>query len=219
MVGSRTDGKEPPVATQKQIEGQSPQRPQEHRTEDGSRQGRVGGQRAQPRADRRRRRAAAGRERGCVRGACSGTCSPTSTRRTRCRRCWRGASSNCSGASTAPPGSRPSSSSTASLPRSATGCARRGRSGAHRAAIERVYGDKDGKCPEALTKALDERDRATDERRREILAVDMEIVLGAPSAHDPGGARGERQGVRPPGALRGDRCSARSTARWRSSAA
>ena len=57
-----------------------------------------------------------------------------------------------------------------------------GPSGAHRAAIERVYADKDGKCPEALTKALDERDRATDERRRAILAVDMEIILGAPTA-------------------------------------
>ena len=45
-----------------------------------------------------------------------------------------------------------------------------------------MYADKDGKCPEALTKALDEKDRVAEERRREILAVDMEIVLGAPSA-------------------------------------
>ena len=57
-----------------------------------------------------------------------------------------------------------------------------GPSGAHRAAIERVYGDKDGKCPEALSKALDERDQAIEERRRAILAVDAEILLGAPSA-------------------------------------
>ena len=57
-----------------------------------------------------------------------------------------------------------------------------GPSGAHRAAIERVYGDKDGKCPEALSKALDERDRALEERRRAILAVDAEILLGAPTA-------------------------------------
>ena len=57
-----------------------------------------------------------------------------------------------------------------------------GPNNAHRAALERVYADKDGKCPEALTKSLDEKDRVAEERRREILAVDMEIVLGAPSA-------------------------------------
>ena len=57
-----------------------------------------------------------------------------------------------------------------------------GPNNAHRAALERVYADKDGKCPEALTKSLDEKDRAFEERRREILAVDMEIILGAPSA-------------------------------------
>ena len=57
-----------------------------------------------------------------------------------------------------------------------------GPNNAHRAALERVYADKDGKCPEALTKSLDEKDRAFEERRREILAVDMEILLGAPSA-------------------------------------
>ena len=57
-----------------------------------------------------------------------------------------------------------------------------GPNNAVRAALERVYADKDGKCPEALTKSLDEKDRAFEERRREILAVDMEILLGAPSA-------------------------------------
>ena len=57
-----------------------------------------------------------------------------------------------------------------------------GPNNAFRATLERVYADKDGKCPEALTKSLDEKDRAFEERRREILAVDMEIVLGAPSA-------------------------------------
>ena len=57
-----------------------------------------------------------------------------------------------------------------------------GPNNAHRAALERVYANKDGKCPEALTKSLDEKDRAFEERRREILAVDMEILLGAPSA-------------------------------------
>ena len=57
-----------------------------------------------------------------------------------------------------------------------------GPNNAVRAAFERVYADKDGKCPEALTKSLDEKDRVAAERRREILAVDMEIVLGAPSA-------------------------------------
>ena len=57
-----------------------------------------------------------------------------------------------------------------------------GPNNAHRAALERVYADKDGKCPEALTKSLDEKDRAFEERRREILAVDMEILLGASSA-------------------------------------
>ena len=57
-----------------------------------------------------------------------------------------------------------------------------GPNNAVRAAFERVYADKDGKCPEALTKSLDEKDRVAEERRREILAVDMEIVLGAPSA-------------------------------------
>ena len=57
-----------------------------------------------------------------------------------------------------------------------------GPNNAHRAALERVYADKDGKCPEALTKSLDEKDRAFEERRREILAVDIEILLGAPSA-------------------------------------
>ena len=57
-----------------------------------------------------------------------------------------------------------------------------GPNNAVRAAFERAYADKDGKCPEALTKSLDEKDRAFEERRREILAVDMEIVLGAPSA-------------------------------------
>ena len=96
--------------------------------------------------------------------------------------CWRGKSSSCSGASTVPPGSRPSSSSTANSPRSATSCSAPGPNNAHRAALERVYADKDGKCPEALTKSLDEKDRVFEERRREILAVDMEILLGAPSA-------------------------------------
>ena len=57
-----------------------------------------------------------------------------------------------------------------------------GPNNAHRAALERVYADKDGKCPEALTKSLDEKDKAFEERRREILAVDMEILLGASSA-------------------------------------
>ena len=57
-----------------------------------------------------------------------------------------------------------------------------GPNNAHRAALERAYADKDGKCPEALTKSLDEKDRVFEERRREILAVDMEILLGAPSA-------------------------------------
>ena len=57
-----------------------------------------------------------------------------------------------------------------------------GPNNAVRAALERAYADKDGKCPEALTKSLDEKDRAFEERRREILAVDMEILLGAPSA-------------------------------------
>ena len=57
-----------------------------------------------------------------------------------------------------------------------------GRGGAHRAAFERVYADQGGEDADALSKALDERDRATDERRRAILAVDAEILLGAPSA-------------------------------------
>ena len=57
-----------------------------------------------------------------------------------------------------------------------------GPNNAVRAALERAYADKDGKCPEALTKSLDEKDKAFEERRREILAVDMEILLGAPSA-------------------------------------
>ena len=57
-----------------------------------------------------------------------------------------------------------------------------GPNNAVRAALERAYADKDGKCPEALTKSLDEKDRVFEERRREILAVDMEILLGAPSA-------------------------------------
>ena len=57
-----------------------------------------------------------------------------------------------------------------------------GRGGAVRAAFERVYADQGGEDADALSKAMDERDRATDERRRAILAVDAEILLGAPSA-------------------------------------
>ena len=116
--------------------------------------------------------------------ACNRTCSPTSTLETRCRRCWRGASSWCSGASTAPPGSRPSSSSTASSSRSATGCARRGRgapSAPRSSACARTRSGEDSDA-DALSKAMDERDRAMEERRRAILAVDVEILLGAPSA-------------------------------------
>ena len=57
-----------------------------------------------------------------------------------------------------------------------------GRGGAVRAALKRVYGDEDGPDAEALSKAMDERDRALEERRRAILAVDAEILLGAPTA-------------------------------------
>ena len=57
-----------------------------------------------------------------------------------------------------------------------------GRGGAVRAAFERVYADQGGEEAEALSKALDERDRAMEERRRAILAVDAEIFLGAPTA-------------------------------------
>ena len=57
-----------------------------------------------------------------------------------------------------------------------------GPGGAVRAAFERVYADQGGADAEALSKALDERDRTLEERRRAILAVDAEILLGAPSA-------------------------------------
>ena len=57
-----------------------------------------------------------------------------------------------------------------------------GRGGAVRAAFERVYADQGGEDADALSKALDERDRALEERRRAILAVDAEILLGAPTA-------------------------------------
>ena len=57
-----------------------------------------------------------------------------------------------------------------------------GRGGAVRAAFERVYADQGGEDAEALSKAMDERDRAMEERRRAILGVDAEILLGAPSA-------------------------------------
>ena len=57
-----------------------------------------------------------------------------------------------------------------------------GPGGAVRAAFERVYADQGGADADALSKALDERDRTLEERRRAILAVDAEILLGAPTA-------------------------------------
>ena len=57
-----------------------------------------------------------------------------------------------------------------------------GRGGAVRAAFERVYADQGGEDADALSKALDERDRTLEERSRAILAVDAEILLGAPTA-------------------------------------